>query len=120
MNKMKRLPIAVGIMVLGTVYLIISAANNWVIPETVCSITVFAGFIWFCFIWSNIHKLLIPLKSHYKRCRRREEAERERMDAQELRNKSIDHKINALQTRQSMKGQITTKDGKLLYMERRA
>lgn len=108
MNSMGKMPVAVGMMVLGIVWMVISAANSWVVPGTISVIAVFAGFVWFCLIWDKVVKMIAPLKSYDKRVRRLEEREREREDYRNLKDKSIDNKLNALEKKsnQNIKGQV--------------
>lgn len=108
MNSIGKMPVAVGMMVFGFVGMVVSAANSWAVPGTISVIAVFAGFVWFCLIWDKVVKMITPLKSYDKRVRRLEEREREREDYRNLKDKSIDNKLNALEKKsnQNIKGQV--------------
>ena len=108
MKSMGKMPVAVGMMVFGFVGMVVSTANSWVVPGTISVIAVFAGFVWFCLIWDKVVKLIAPLKSYDKRVRRLEERERERNAYRDLKDKSVDNKLKALEKRnsQSIKGTI--------------
>ena len=99
---MKRIPVAVGLMVFGFFGVFLGMANSWVPIGTGGSIMSFGGFFWFCYLWdTKVMKLLTPLKSYDKRVRRLEERNRDQNAYRDLRDKSIDNKLNALEKRGS-------------------
>lgn len=105
---MKRLPIAVGLMVFGLFWVILGTANGWAAVATIAGLMVIAGFVWFCLIWDKVMKMLTPLKGYDKRVRRVEERQRDQSAYRDLRDKTVDHKLNALEKRgsQNIKGQV--------------
>ena len=105
---MKKMPIAVGMMVFGVMWVVLGAANGWVAITTAASIATFGGFVWFCLIWDKLMKLLIPLKHYDKRVRKLEDKCKDYAESRNYRDKSVDNKINALQKRgsQNVKGQV--------------
>ena len=99
--KIKRMPVAVGLMVFGIVWLVISAANSWVVPGTVSAIAVFAGFVWFCLIWDKVCIYLIKAKYYDSRMRRKESDQKEKDAYRDLHDRAVDNKLKALEKRSS-------------------
>lgn len=117
---MKKIPIAVGLMVFGFFGIFIGYANSWVPVGTGGSILAFAGFFWFCYLWDKLVCLLLPLKSYSKRVRRAEDRQRDQTAYRDLRDKSIDRQLKALEKRgsQNNKGFVRIGD-KVINFERK-
>lgn len=105
---MKKIPIAVGLMVFGFFGVFLGMANSWVPVGTGGSIMAFAGFFWFCWLWDSVISLLNKVKYYDRRVRRMQDDNREQKSYRELTDKSTDHRIKALEKRagQTWKGQI--------------
>ena len=74
---MKKIPIAVGMMVFGFFGIFIGYANSWVPVGTGGSIMAFAGFFWFCWLWDSVVSLLNKVKYYDKRVRRMQDDNRD-------------------------------------------
>lgn len=111
---MKRLPIAVGLMVFGLFWVILGTANGWAAVATIAGLMVIAGFVWFCLIWEKVMKLLTPLRGYDKRVRRLEERFKTKDAYRDLKEKTVDHEIaNLKKTKsQNIKSQV-------IYMSRK-
>ncbi len=105
---MKKIPIAVGMMVFGFFGVILGFANSWMPVGTGGSIMAFVGFFWFCWLWDSVVSLLNKVKYYDRRVRRMQDDNREQKSYRELTDKSTDHRIKALEKKagQTWKGQI--------------
>ena len=105
---MKKIPIAVGLMVFGFFGVIVGFANNWVPIGTGASIMAFVGFFWFCYLWDSVVSLLNKVKYYDRRVRRMADYNRDQNAYRELRDKSIDNRLKDMQKRasQNIKGQV--------------
>lgn len=105
---MKKIPIAVGMMVFGFFGVILGFANSWVPIGTGGSIMAFAGFFWFCWLWDSVVSLLNKVKYYDKRVRRMQDDNRDQKSYRDLTDKSTERRIKALEKRagQTWKAQI--------------
>lgn len=115
---MKKIPIAVGLMVFGFFGVILGFANNWPAIGTGGSVMTFAGFFWFCWLWDSVVGLLNKVKYYDRRVRRVQDDTREQAAYRDLKDKSTDNRIKAIEKRnsQKIKGCIRSKSAQEAIM----
>lgn len=126
---MKKIPIALLVIIGGIVGLILGAANSWGMIELFSGIIILAGWIWFVILWDDLMKEITPVKHYSKRVRRIErehgdyKAERAALDSSfrskmDMLNKRHSQNVNGFCARN---GQVIEfSNGKVIQKEETA
>lgn len=105
---MKRLPVSVGMMVFGLMFVNVGEANSWAAIATAAGILVIIGFVWFCLLLDELYVKLKIAKRYDKRARRNEARQKEQEAYRSLMDKTNNHRLDMLEKRnsQNIKGQV--------------
>lgn len=114
---MKRLPIALLVIIGGIMFVILGSANSWTSVQWFGGLITIAGWIWFKIAYADLMREITPIKHYSKRVRK---IEREQGDYKQQRaalDSAFCRKMDAINKRhsQNISGKLV-RNGKVIYM----
>ena len=107
---MKKIPIALGVIIGGLMCVILGAANGWAAIIVIGGIAIIGGWAWFAKGWRELMNWMLPVRFYTNRIRRIEKEAKLNKAEQAAIDSAVNRKLNRLCTRQTINGFVRTKD----------